>query len=114
MVYSALMSDLYTIFAFRLGVNFNQLQVNRPLNKVIANSYKDGHMNNDNDGGMPNYNPNSFLKASTNPLYKESPYLLDSVIVDRHEPPNDNFFQVSINLVFSILFLVTFKLCRPR
>lgn len=78
----------------RLGVNFNHLPVNRPLNTVTANIYRDGHMIYDNDGGMPNYNPNSFMRASAIPQYKESAYKLDDVIVDRHEPPNDNFFQV--------------------
>ncbi|XP_037035588.1 catalase-like [Bradysia coprophila] len=78
---------------YRLGVNFNHLPVNRPLNTVVANSYRDGHMIYDNDGGMPNYNPNSFMKASPIPQYKESAYNLDDVVVDRHEPPNDNFFQ---------------------
>lgn len=78
----------------RLGVNFNQLPVNRPVNKVIANSYRDGHMKYENNGGMPNYNPNSFMNAAASPHYKESAYDLDSVVVDRHEPPNDNFFQV--------------------
>lgn len=77
-----------------MGVNFNQLPVNRPVNRVIANSYRDGHMKYDNIGGMPNYNPNSFLKASAIPLYKESSYRVDSDVIDRHEPPNDNFFQV--------------------
>lgn len=75
-------------------MNFNQLPVNLPSSRTIANSYRDGHMIHENDGGMPNYNPNSFMKASANPQYKESTYNLDSVVVDRHEPPNDNFFQV--------------------
>lgn len=56
-------------------------------------------MNYKNDGGMPNYNPNSFMKASAIPQHKESSYQLDSDVVDRHEPPNDNFFQVSWALV---------------
>lgn len=78
-------------------MNFNHLPVNRPVNKVIANSYRDGFMIYENSGGMPNYNPNSFLSASANPKYKESSYRLLSptVVVDRHEQSNDNFFQVT-------------------
>lgn len=82
-------------FVIRLGVNFNQLPVNRPLDKTTANSYRDGHMVNENNGGMPNYNPNSFLRAAAIPAYKESAYVLGDVVVDRHEPPNDNFFQAT-------------------
>ncbi|KAG4079660.1 hypothetical protein HA402_010440 [Bradysia odoriphaga] len=80
---------------YRLGINFNQLPVNRPVNKVIANSYRDGFMVYENSGGMPNYNPNSFLKASAIPRYKESAYRLDSDVVDRYDQPNDNFFQAT-------------------
>lgn len=81
-------------YLVRLGVNFNQLPVNQPANRVIANHYKDGRMTYDNDGGTPNYNPNSFLRASAKPQYRETPYPLYDVVVDRHVPPNDNFFQV--------------------
>lgn len=84
-------------------MNFNHLPVNRPVNKVIANSYRDGFMIYENDGGMPNYNPNSFLNASAQPQYKESSYRLGSgvgsVVVDRYEQPNDNFFQVKADLI---------------
>lgn len=51
----------------------------------------------ENDDGMPNYNPNSFMKASAESRYKESAYDLGSnVVVDRyehHEQSND-FSQV--------------------
>ncbi|KAG4079666.1 hypothetical protein HA402_010446 [Bradysia odoriphaga] len=80
---------------YRLGINFNQLPVNRPINNVVANSYRDGFMVYENSGGMPNYNPNSFLKASAIPRYKESAYRVGSDVVDRHEQPNDNFFQAT-------------------
>jgi len=80
---------------YRLGVNFNQLEVNRPVNEPIANTYRDGHMSFENYGGMPNYNPNSFMETSADPKYKESSYELHSVVVDRHEPPNDNFFHAT-------------------
>lgn len=92
---------MYIFHTTRLGVNFNQLPVNQPINKVIANSYRDGHMKYENEGGMPNYNPNSFMRASAIPQYKESTYRVDSNVVDRHEPPNDNFFQVNENLLTS-------------
>lgn len=69
--------------------------MNRPVNKVIANTCINGHMNYDGYGGMPNYNPNSFMKASVMAQYKESAYKLDDVVVDRHPQPNDDFVQVS-------------------
>ena len=86
----------YNIRIIRLGVNFNQLPINKPVNKDIANSYRDGHMSYENYGGMPNYNPNSFLNANYDLKYKEGAYTLDDVEVDRHEPVNDNFFHVSV------------------
>lgn len=96
-------------------MNFNHLPVNRPVNKVIANSYRDGHMIYENSGGTPNYNPNSFLNASANPKYKESAYRVHStpIVVDRYEQPNDNFFQVkkiiSLLTITANLFVYNFR-----
>ncbi|RQW06753.1 catalase, partial [candidate division KSB1 bacterium] len=45
---------------YRLGVNFEQLPINRPLVDV-HNYQRDGHMRFDDNGGdSPNYEPNSF------------------------------------------------------
>ncbi|XP_025833157.1 catalase-like isoform X2 [Agrilus planipennis] len=44
---------------YRIGNNFQQLPVNRPINPV-HNNQRDGHMAFENQGGAPNYYPNSF------------------------------------------------------
>lgn len=45
----------------RLGVNYLQIPVNRPINSKVANYHRDGYMNvDDNFGSLPNYEPNSF------------------------------------------------------
>ncbi|WP_300559891.1 catalase [Companilactobacillus sp.] len=44
---------------YRLGVNFEDLPVNRPLNEV-HNYERDGYMKADNQGSEGNYEPNSF------------------------------------------------------
>ncbi|RWS09085.1 catalase-like protein [Dinothrombium tinctorium] len=70
----------------RLGVNFNQLPINEPINKVITPLDRDGVATlNDNHAGMPNYYPNSFLNADFNSVYKESSYTLDESTVDRYD-----------------------------
>ena len=50
---------------YRLGVNYEQIPVNKPLNSVY-NYERDGFMNiSNNDGEGPNYFPNSMTEAYT-------------------------------------------------
>ncbi|KAJ1673972.1 catalase A [Spiromyces aspiralis] len=45
----------------RLGVNYHQIPINRPINSVANNHQRDGLMVVDGNGGSaPNYEPNSF------------------------------------------------------
>jgi catalase len=79
---------------YRLGVNYEQLPVNRP--HVPVNSYhRDGSMRFDgNEGGAINYEPNSFEGPTENPIYKEPSLPIDGD-ADRynHRVGNDDFTQ---------------------
>ncbi len=81
---------------YRLGANYEQIPVNRPLNKV-ANYQRDGQMRvDDNGGNKPNYFPNSFDNIEADKSYKEPPMQLDSDIADwydRNENDDDHFTQ---------------------
>ncbi len=44
---------------YRLGVNFEELPINRPVNEV-HNYERDGYMKTNNQGGEVNYEPNGF------------------------------------------------------
>ena len=61
---------------YRLGKNYGQLPVNRPLNPA-ANNHRDGSMCLNNQNGAPHYFPNSFHGATTSYRFKESPYAVD-------------------------------------
>jgi catalase len=83
----------------RLGPNFQQIPVNRPI-CPYANYQRDGFMAVDgNQGAAPNYYPNSFSgpvdsieKFGANPVDK-----VEKEIVARHESKDDdNFSQVGI------------------
>ncbi|RWS26780.1 catalase-like protein, partial [Leptotrombidium deliense] len=83
---------------YRLGANHFQIPINTPFVNTITPTIRDGVMVvNDNMDGAPNYFPNSYLKATTNPRYKSSRYRATSPDVDRYESGNeDNFSQVRI------------------
>jgi catalase len=68
---------------YRLGVNFQQIPVNRPI--VEVNSYhRDGAMRVDgNFGSMMHYNPNSYGTWKDDPAQKTPPY--------ESEGPEDNY-----------------------
>ena len=81
---------------YRLGANYHQIPVNRPLNPV--NHYmRDGQMNVDGNGGAaPNYYPNSFDSIEADITYRESPLPLDGKpadAYDRNENDDDHFTQ---------------------
>lgn len=79
---------------YRLGVNYENLPVNKP--RVPVNTYhRDGHMRFDgNYGGAVNYEPNSFDGPVENSLFKEPPLKI-SGDVDRHDhrKGNDDYTQ---------------------
>ncbi|MFO7998335.1 MAG: catalase [Bacteroidales bacterium] len=80
----------------RLGPNYEQIPVNRPLNEV-HNFQRDGLMRVDDNGAdKPNYYPNSFDDIEADQNHKEPPMKLESNIADwydRNENDDDHFTQ---------------------
>jgi catalase len=82
---------------YRLGVNYEQIPVNKCPYKV-ANYERDGYMRVDgNSGSDPNYFPNSFDDIYADESYKEPAMILDSNIADWYdrnaEGENDHYTQ---------------------
>ncbi|KAK7588160.1 hypothetical protein V9T40_005405 [Parthenolecanium corni] len=76
----------------RLGPNFLQLPVNCPYRVTVANQQRDGAQSYQNQGGAPNYYPNSFSGPSPSPSAKASPFELNGV-VDRYETAGEDDFS---------------------
>ena len=81
---------------YRLGANYEQIPVNRPV-VPVHHHQRDGAMNVDgNSGDSPNYYPNSFDDIGADKSYKEPPLQLDSDIADiydRNENDDDHYTQ---------------------
>jgi catalase len=81
---------------YRLGANYQQIPVNRPV-VPVHNHQRDGFMNVDgNSGASPNYYPNSFDAIYADPDHKEPAMKLDSNIADtynRNENDDDHYSQ---------------------
>ncbi len=81
---------------YRLGVNYEQIPVNRPINPP-SNYQRDGYMVTDgNKGDKPNYFPNSFDDIEADPAYKDPPFELDGTTADyydRNEYDDDHYTQ---------------------
>ncbi|MGQ1888898.1 catalase [Thermophagus sp. OGC60D27] len=81
---------------YRLGVNYEQIPVNRPVCPV-HNYQRDGAMTvNGNQGSSPNYHPNSFDDIEVDKKYKIPSFNLDSTIADtydRNENDDDHYTQ---------------------
>jgi catalase len=81
---------------YRLGTNYEQIPVNRPIHPV-NNYQRDGHMNvMGNGGSAPNYNPNSFDNIEADNAYQEPAMQLESNIAgtfNRNENDDDHFTQ---------------------
>jgi catalase len=84
---------------YRLGANYEQIPVNRPI-VPVNNHERDGFMSVDGNGGpAPNYYPNSFDGIVADSSYKEPPVKLDSNIADtfnRNENDDDHYSQPGI------------------
>jgi catalase len=81
---------------YRLGANYEQLPVNRPINPAHHHQ-RDGFMSGDGNGGADvNYFPNSFDGIEADKSYKEPAMKLDSNIADtydRNEKDDDHYTQ---------------------
>lgn len=86
---------------YRLGVNYEQLPVNRcPYS--VNNYERDGQMRLDENGGdSPNYFPNSFDNIVADEAYKQIPVALDGHVgdwYDRNAPGEDDHYTQPGNL----------------
>jgi catalase len=85
---------------YRLGVNYEQIHVNKCPYSSTANYQRDGFMQTgDNGGANVNYRPNSFDNIFTDDSYKEPEMQLDSNVAnwfDRNENDNDHYTQPGI------------------
>jgi catalase len=81
---------------YRLGVNYEQLPVNR-CPYMVANYQRDGHMQTgDNGSDSPNYRPNSFDTIEVDTSYKEPPVQIESNVADwfdRNQNDDDHYSQ---------------------
>lgn len=81
---------------YRLGANYEQIPVNRPV-VPVHNFQRDGYMNVTGNGGSnPNYYPNSFDNIEADPTWKEPPLPLYSDVADtwdRNLNDDDHFTQ---------------------
>ena len=80
---------------YRIGANYQRLPVNRPKAVEVNTYQRDGFMRfDDNGGGAPNYEPNSFGGPKQNPDYKEPPLKI-SGNADRYNQPivDDDYVQ---------------------
>jgi len=81
---------------YRLGANYEQIPVNRPINDV-HNYQRDGYMRVDSNGdASPNYWPNRFDDIKADEQYKEPSQKMDSDVADwydRNENVDDHFTQ---------------------
>ncbi len=80
---------------YRLGPNYHLLPVNRPKAMTMENYQRDGYMRFDgNEGGKPNYYPNSF--GGPEPLIDadEPPFDVSGIAArQKYTHPNDDFMQ---------------------
>jgi catalase len=86
---------------YRLGVNYEQLPVNR-CPYLVNNYERDGQMRLDENGGdSPNYFPNSFDNIVADEAYKQTPVALDGNMADWHDrnaPGEDDHYTQPGNL----------------
>lgn len=83
---------------YRLGVNFNDLPVNRPKCPLMNPTYRDGaYCFTDNYGNLPNYYPNSALiKINQDPKAMEHKEMLKGEVYRHDSSDDDNFTQAAV------------------
>ncbi|KAL5010218.1 hypothetical protein ScPMuIL_012523 [Solemya velum] len=81
----------------RLGSNYLQLPVNCPMNARMKNYQRDGpQCVDDNQGGAPNYFPNSFSGPQDDTKFSESSFNITGDIKRYNSADDDNFSQVGL------------------
>jgi len=80
---------------YRLGPNYHLLPVNRPKAMTMDNYQRDGYMRFDsNEGGRPNYYPNSFDGPEPQIDAAEPPFEVSGKVArQKYTHPNDDFVQ---------------------
>ncbi|MGH0145218.1 UNVERIFIED_CONTAM: hypothetical protein FKN15_025891 [Acipenser sinensis] len=79
----------------RLGANYLQIPVNCPYKTRVANYQRDGPMCMfDNQGGAPNYYPNSFSAPDTQPQFLETKFRVSADVARFNSSDDDNVTQV--------------------
>lgn len=79
----------------RLGTNYQQIPVNCPYNTKALNYQRDGPACvDDNQGGAPNYYPNSFSGPQDNVKYKIATFSTTGDVDRYNTADDDNFTQV--------------------
>lgn len=78
----------------RLGANFKQLPINHAYRAKAANSQRDGPQTvTDNQGGAPNYHPNSFHGPKEDKSALEHKYHVSGDVARWNSGDDDNFTQ---------------------
>uniref|UniRef100_A0A2P2HVH3 Catalase n=1 Tax=Hirondellea gigas TaxID=1518452 RepID=A0A2P2HVH3_9CRUS len=78
----------------RLGANYLQIPVNCPYKTKVSNYQRDGPMSTDsNQGGAPNYYPNSFSGPKDCPRFKDLPDTFTGQVARYNTADHDNFTQ---------------------
>lgn len=81
----------------RLGPNYLQLPVNCPYKVSLANNHRDGPMCfGDNQGGSPNYFPNSFNGQQANPKGSQVRFSTTGDVARYNTDNEDNFGQATL------------------
>ncbi|XP_078540376.1 catalase [Lissotriton helveticus] len=79
----------------RLGANYLQIPVNCPYKTRVANYQRDGPMCMfDNQGGAPNYYPNSFSAPENQPRVMEHCFKVSADVARYNSADDDNVTQV--------------------
>ncbi|KAG2462413.1 CATA Catalase, partial [Polypterus senegalus] len=79
----------------RLGANYLQIPVNCPYKARVANYQRDGPMCiTDNQGGAPNYFPNSFSAPDARAQYLETKFKVSADVARYNSSDDDNVSQV--------------------
>lgn len=83
---------------YRLGVNFNDIPVNRPKCPIMNPTFRDGaYCFTDNYGNLPNYYPNSQLvKINQDPKAMEHKQMLRGEVYRYDTSDDDNFSQAAV------------------
>jgi catalase len=86
---------------YRLGANYQQLPVNRPI-VPVHNHQRDGFMSlSGNSGSDPNYYPNSFDNIEADRNYKEASIALESNMADTYDRnKNDDDYYTQPGILF--------------